>query len=98
MKWTGTASVLARTIALGAAALMLFAFPGCGHKSVDDSLAAGDLAMQNTKLADAETSGRCGPFPVRSVTAISPWPAYFSWSTCASRLALLAGERPQTSL
>jgi tetratricopeptide (TPR) repeat protein len=58
MKWTGTAHVLARTITFGAAALMLFALPGCGHKSVDDSLAAGDLAMQNTKLADAESDYR----------------------------------------
>jgi tetratricopeptide (TPR) repeat protein len=37
---------------------MLFAIPGCGHKSIDDSLAAGDLAMQNTKLADAESDYR----------------------------------------
>jgi Flp pilus assembly protein TadD len=37
---------------------MLLAIPGCGHKSVDDSLAAGDLAMQNTKLADAESDYR----------------------------------------
>ncbi len=58
MKWTGTARVLARTMTLVAAALMFFAIPGCGHKSVDDSLAAGDLAMQNTKLADAESDYR----------------------------------------
>jgi tetratricopeptide (TPR) repeat protein len=29
---------------------------GCSHKSVDSDLEAGDQAMQNTKLADAETS------------------------------------------
>jgi Flp pilus assembly protein TadD len=58
MKWTGTTRVLARTLTLVAGALMLFAIPGCGHKSVDDSLAAGDLAMQNTKLADAESDYR----------------------------------------
>ena len=32
----------------------IFALAGCQHKSVDDELVAGDLAMQNTKLADAE--------------------------------------------
>ena len=58
MKWTGTAHAPARALTLIAAALMLFAIPGCGHKSVDDSLAAGDLAMQNTKLADAESDYR----------------------------------------
>lgn len=56
MKWTAYAP--ARTLTFAAAALILFALPGCGHKSVDDSLAAGDLAMQNTKLADAESDYR----------------------------------------
>lgn len=58
MIWTGIAHIPARTITLVAAALMLFVLSGCGHKSVDDSLAAGDLAMQNTKLADAESDYR----------------------------------------
>jgi tetratricopeptide (TPR) repeat protein len=34
--------------------LVMFALAGCHPQSVDDTLAAGDQAMQNTKLADAE--------------------------------------------
>ena len=58
MKWTGHKRALARTLTLATVAFILFTVAGCGHKSVDDSLAAGDLAMQNTKLADAESNYR----------------------------------------
>ncbi len=60
MKWrgneravTGTMTIIG-AITVGAMALLLLG--GCGHKSVEDSLAAGDLAMQNSKLADAESA------------------------------------------
>ena len=44
-------------IATALAAGAIFAMvAGCSHKSVDSDLEAGDQAMQNTKLADAETS------------------------------------------
>jgi tetratricopeptide (TPR) repeat protein len=58
MKWTAKQCpayptlIIAATIT--AAALAIFTLAGCQHKSADDELAAGDLAMQNTKLADAE--------------------------------------------
>ncbi|MEA2679710.1 MAG: hypothetical protein QOK03_1432 [Candidatus Binataceae bacterium] len=58
MKWTGNERAFARTLTLATVAFILFTVAGCGHKSVDDSLAAGDLAMQNTKLADAERDYR----------------------------------------
>lgn len=62
MKWTGNERAFARTLTIAAAitagALMLLTVAGCQHKSVDDSLTAGDLAMQNTKLADAESDYR----------------------------------------
>lgn len=58
MKWSGNKrpaiSNLIFAAAITAGALSIFAIAGCQHKSVEDSLAAGDLAMQNTKLADAE--------------------------------------------
>lgn len=41
---------------LAAGLIALITFAGCAHKSIDDELAAGDLAMQNTKLADAESA------------------------------------------
>jgi tetratricopeptide (TPR) repeat protein len=59
MKWTGNqrpaTSKLIIAATITAAALATFGLAGCSHKSVDDSLAAGDVAMQNTKLADAES-------------------------------------------
>jgi tetratricopeptide (TPR) repeat protein len=59
MKWTGNERPVIPTMTIIAAfmasALTLFAVSGCGHKSIEDSLAAGDLAMQNSKLADAES-------------------------------------------
>jgi len=59
MKWTAkqrpVTPILSIAAALTAAALTIFMLAGCAHKSVDDTLAAGDLAMQNTKLADAES-------------------------------------------
>jgi tetratricopeptide (TPR) repeat protein len=59
MKWTrnerAATSTMTIIAAFAASALALFALAGCGHKSVEDSLAAGDLAMQNSKLADAES-------------------------------------------
>jgi tetratricopeptide (TPR) repeat protein len=59
MKWTGNqrpaTPKLTIAAAISAGALAIFALAGCQHKSVDDNLAAGDLAMQNTKLADAES-------------------------------------------
>jgi len=62
MKWTGKkrAATRTRTIAaaITASALTMLLVAGCQHKSVDDSLTAGDLAMQNTKLADAESNYR----------------------------------------
>jgi tetratricopeptide (TPR) repeat protein len=58
MKWTANqrpaTPILTITAMIAAAALTIFTLAGCQHKSVDDTLAAGDLAMQNTKLADAE--------------------------------------------
>jgi len=39
---------------IAAAAMITFTVTGCSHKSVDDYLTAGDTAMQNTHLADAE--------------------------------------------
>ena len=59
MKWRGnkrppTPNLLIVTT-LAAGALTIFVLAGCGHKSADDSLAAGDLALQNGKLADAES-------------------------------------------
>jgi tetratricopeptide (TPR) repeat protein len=57
MKWSGSQRPAnpTRTLAvIVAAGLTIFAIAGCHHKSVEDSLAAGDLAMHNTKLADAE--------------------------------------------
>src|SRR5580692_915999 len=36
-----------------AGVILLFS-AGCSHKSVDDDLRAGDQAMQNTRLAEAE--------------------------------------------
>lgn len=60
MKWTGKerAATCTRTIAaaIAASTLTMLLVAGCQRKSVDDSLAAGDLAMQNTKLADAESN------------------------------------------
>jgi tetratricopeptide (TPR) repeat protein len=59
MKWTvkqrPATPKLTFMAAIAAAALTIFTLAGCSHKSVDDTLAAGDLAMQNTKLADAES-------------------------------------------
>jgi tetratricopeptide (TPR) repeat protein len=62
MKWigkicSGTLS-LTLTAAITAATLSIFALAGCQHKSVDDVLSAGDFAMQNTKLAEAEKDYR----------------------------------------
>jgi tetratricopeptide (TPR) repeat protein len=58
MKWTAkqrpATPVLIIAAAITAGALSIFALAGCQHKSVEDHLAAGDRAMQNTKLADAE--------------------------------------------
>jgi tetratricopeptide (TPR) repeat protein len=45
----------ARTWALVAAGAMILIGTGCHRKSVDDYLAAGDAAMQSTKLPEAET-------------------------------------------
>jgi Flp pilus assembly protein TadD len=62
MKWTGNERVLTRTLtivaAVATAALTLLILASCGHKSLEDSLAAGDQAMQNNKLADAENNYR----------------------------------------
>ncbi len=59
MKWTAkqrpATPKLSLAAAITAGALVIFTLAGCTHKSVDDTLAAGDLAMQNTKLADAES-------------------------------------------
>lgn len=59
MKWTAkqrpATPRLTIAAALTASALAIFTLAGCSHKSVDETLAAGDLAMQNTKLADAES-------------------------------------------
>ena len=59
MKWTAIRRPAAPKLTIAtvaiAGALALFPLAGCSHKSVDDTLAAGDLAMQNTKLTDAET-------------------------------------------
>jgi len=59
MKWTGNERAVSSTMkviaAIAAGAFALFTLAACGHKSVEDSLAAGDLAMQNSKLADAES-------------------------------------------
>jgi tetratricopeptide (TPR) repeat protein len=60
MKWTvkqrpATPKLTFMAAIAAAAALTIFTLAGCSHKSVDDTLAAGDLAMQNTKLADAES-------------------------------------------
>jgi tetratricopeptide (TPR) repeat protein len=59
MKWTAKQRpanpTLTAAATITAGALAIFALAGCHHKSVDDQLAAGDLAMQNTKLADAES-------------------------------------------
>jgi tetratricopeptide (TPR) repeat protein len=58
MKWTGNQRLatpnLTIAVAITMGALTIFALAGCQNKSVDDELVAGDLAMQNTKLADAE--------------------------------------------
>ena len=45
----------ARTWATIAAGAMILIGTGCHHKTVDDYLAAGDAAMQSTKLPEAET-------------------------------------------
>jgi tetratricopeptide (TPR) repeat protein len=45
----------ARTWAIVAAGAMILIGTGCHHKTVDDYLAAGDAAMQSTKLPEAET-------------------------------------------
>jgi len=45
----------ARTWAIIAAAAMILIGTGCHRKTVDDYLAAGDAAMQSTKLPEAET-------------------------------------------
>lgn len=59
MEWTGNQRPatprLTIVAAIMAGALASFGLAGCQHKSVDNNLAAGDLAMQNTKLADAES-------------------------------------------
>ncbi|MGD0288283.1 MAG: tetratricopeptide repeat protein [Candidatus Binataceae bacterium] len=59
MKWTGNQRPATHRLTIVAAimagALASFGLAGCQHKSVDDNLAAGNLAMQNTKLADAES-------------------------------------------
>ena len=59
MKWTLSERALRPTLAfvtaLAAAALTLLTVAGCHHRSVEDSLAAGDQAMQANKLGDAET-------------------------------------------
>jgi tetratricopeptide (TPR) repeat protein len=59
MKWTLYERALRPTLpfvtALAAAALTLLTVAGCHHRSVEDSLAAGDQAMQANKLGDAET-------------------------------------------
>jgi tetratricopeptide (TPR) repeat protein len=52
--FAGYSRRVAGVSAVVAAALVMLTLAGCGHKSVDDDLAAGDQAMQNTKLADAE--------------------------------------------
>lgn len=60
MKWTGNERALApkRAIAttITASALVLLMVAGCHHTTVEENLAAGDQAMQNTKLAEAENS------------------------------------------
>ena len=60
MKWTGNERALAprRMIAtaITASALVLLMVAGCHHKTVEENLAAGDQAMENTKLAEAENS------------------------------------------
>ena len=72
MKRTATLCVIKRPIAEAApkwygriisaafaiAVVVAVAAAGCGHKSADDDLAAGDQAMQNTKLAEAESDYR----------------------------------------
>jgi tetratricopeptide (TPR) repeat protein len=59
MKWSGNKRPAIPSLKIAAAitagVFSIFALAGCQHKSVEDSLAAGDLAMQNTKLADAES-------------------------------------------
>jgi tetratricopeptide (TPR) repeat protein len=45
----------ARTWAVVAAGAMILIGAGCHRKNVDDYLAAGDAAMQSTKLSEAET-------------------------------------------
>jgi len=45
----------ARTWAIVAAGAMILIGTGCHHKTADDYLAAGDAAMQSTKLSEAET-------------------------------------------
>ncbi|MBF6559957.1 MAG: tetratricopeptide repeat protein [Candidatus Binataceae bacterium] len=52
-RFTARARLLPAIIAIGVVTTLAAA--GCEHKSVDDELAAGDQAMQHTKLADAET-------------------------------------------
>jgi tetratricopeptide (TPR) repeat protein len=60
MKWTPSERALRPTpafaTALAVAALTLLTVAGCHHRSVEDSLTAGDLAMQANKLGDAETA------------------------------------------
>jgi tetratricopeptide (TPR) repeat protein len=46
---------LARTWATIAASAMILIGTGCHHKTAEDYLAAGDAAMQSTKLPEAET-------------------------------------------
>src|SRR5579862_2946538 len=62
MKWTAKQRPAIRYLTIAATitagALSILALAGCQRKSVDDELAAGDLAMQNTKLADAEADYR----------------------------------------
>jgi len=59
MKWSGNErrqiANLIIAAAITAGALSIFVLAGCQHKSVDDSLTAGDLAMHKTKFADAES-------------------------------------------
>jgi tetratricopeptide (TPR) repeat protein len=60
MKWTLSERALRPSLpfvtAVAAAVLTLLAVAGCHHRSVEDSLAAGDQAMQANKLGDAETA------------------------------------------
>jgi tetratricopeptide (TPR) repeat protein len=62
MKWRANERALSRTpmiaAAIAAGTLALITMGGCHHQSVEDGLAAGDLAMQNTKLAEAENDYR----------------------------------------